>query len=141
VNAKRFYHSSDLGVHWRGLRLKCSAHLADEFERMIVYPPPMSNAARQRKFQESHPGYDRRRKAHQRGMEKRAMMLAQMELRLKLATQLQANAPATTANIPTEKPILMLTAPVKDPVMIAISAMSLLQKCEKATEPLPVAGL
>ena len=33
---------------------------------MLTEPPPMTNAQRQRRFQERNPGYDRRRKAKRR---------------------------------------------------------------------------
>jgi hypothetical protein len=67
--------------------------------------PAMTNAERQRKFQDAHPGYDRRRKARERAMAKRGAALFVPAMPV----------PAVAR--------LALPAPVVDPVMAELEAL------------------
>lgn len=60
-----------------------------------------------------------------------------MDARMKAQEEVRAAQTPTPINIPLEKPILMLPAPVRDPVMIAIGAMALLRSCEQHAETVP----
>jgi len=108
----------------------------------------MSNAERQRKFQQANPGYDRRRKARERGMSKRAVAQRRAQAQaLALAQQAQmAKAAATaetmtaetmtaTIHIPANKPLLMLPAPIKDPWMAEIEALATARQSQPAESP------
>jgi hypothetical protein len=102
----------------------------------------MSNAERQRKFQQANPGYDRRRKARERGMSKRDVARRRAEAAaLALAAHAAAHAAATTQTmtatiqIPANKPLLMLPAPVKDPWMAEIEALAAARKSQAAQSP------
>jgi hypothetical protein len=70
----------------------------------------MSNAERQKRFQAANPGYDARRKARERGMAMRAVQRARAAIR--------AHA-AAAAN----RPVLMLPAPVEDPIIAELNAL------------------
>ena len=91
---------------------------------MLVIPPPMSNAERQRRFQASHPGYDRRRKSRRRGSAKRAAA--------QLLVALQAKAAEA------KREVLMLPAPVENLVLVELNALaaSLASTPARAPEPL-----
>ena len=78
---------------------------------MLIIPPPMSNAERQRRFQKRNPGYDRRRKANARESAKRGAEQLLAALQAKMA----AEAP---------RPVLMLPAPVEDPMMAEVNALA-----------------
>jgi hypothetical protein len=78
---------------------------------MLIIPPPMSNAERQRRFQKRNPGYDRRRKANARASAKRGAEQLLAALHAKMA----AEAP---------RPVLMLPAPVEDPMMAEVNALA-----------------
>ena len=102
----------------------------------------MSNAERQRKFQQANPGYDRRRKARERAMSKRDLAQRRAEAAaLALAAHAAAHAAATaqtppaTIQIPANKPLLMLPAPVKDPWMAEIEALAAARKSQCAESP------
>jgi hypothetical protein len=108
---------------------------------MLKPAPPMSNGERQRKFQLGHPGYDRRRKARERGMAKR--IVKQMRAKaaaLARAQQAQraaaaAQTAAATIQMPANKPLLMLPAPVKDPWMAEIESLAAARQSQAAESP------
>src|SRR5687768_6796653 len=85
--------------------------------------PAMSNAERQRRFQDAHPGYDRRRKARQRAAAKRGAALLLKALHAKAAEAAPAEplalpAPLAVPAVPVLAVArLALPAPVVDPVM------------------------
>jgi hypothetical protein len=83
---------------------------------MLTIPPAMTNAERQKRFQARNPGYDRRRKARQRAMEKRAS-----ERFPALWAQLTAQVAATAA---APRPVLMLPAPVEDPMVAKLNVLA-----------------
>jgi hypothetical protein len=91
--------------------------------------PAMTNAERQRKFQDAHPGYDRRRKARERAMAKRGAALFVQALQAKAADAAPAEPlalPATVAVPAMPVPAvarLALPAPVVDPVMAELEAL------------------
>src|SRR5687767_10347705 len=93
---------------------------------MLTPVPTMSNAERQRKFRESHPGYFRKYHARKRAMAKavRARMLAEA----------QAAADAAKAARAT-RPLLMLPAPVELPVIPGLNSIG---ATPAAAAPLPV---
>jgi hypothetical protein len=70
-------------------------------------------------------------------MLKRAETLRKMQAAITRRAEAPSPTQATPVSIPLEKPVLMLPAPVKDPVMVAISAMALLRSCERAAETVP----
>jgi hypothetical protein len=109
---------------------------------MITLPPPMSNAQRQRKFQQANPGYDRQRKARERGMARRELEQMQAALQAEaLAQQAQtaaaeaAQTMTATIQIPANKPLLMLPAPIKDQWMAEIEALAAARKSQAAESP------
>ena len=87
--------------------------------------PPMSNAERQRRFQEAHPGYDRRRKARQRAGAKRVVEALRQKLMMEAhAAEAQAEQAKAPAEAQAAKPVLMLPAPVQDPLMAQLNALT-----------------
>ncbi|MGB7160698.1 MAG: hypothetical protein WBD40_21720 [Tepidisphaeraceae bacterium] len=93
---------------------------------MVIIPPPLSNAERQRLFQLRHPGYDRRRKSRERASAKRGAA--------QLFAALQAKA-AAEAN----RPVLMLPAPVENPVLVELDALAAARASSVPPEPLRLA--
>ena len=93
----------------------------------------MSNLERQRRFQAGHPGYDRRRKARQRGASKRAVK----QMRREWAAQAAAEAEAVA--VEAKPQLLMLPAPIEDPMMAQLNAMAASLVAAPAREPLPLA--
>jgi hypothetical protein len=91
---------------------------------MLIIPPPMTNAERQRLFQLSHPGYDRRRKARQRARVNHAVA------QLRAAAQAQAAAKANP-------PVLMLPAPVEDLAMAELNALAASLASTPVRQPVP----
>jgi len=89
----------------------------------------MSNAERQRKFQRANPGYDRRRKARQRSSAKRALQWMKTEAMLAELVKQQQTVEATVQE-PATKPMLMLPAPVQNPVMEQIEALKSAMKAQ-----------
>ena len=114
---------------------------ADDVERMLTIPPPMSNAERQRLFQLRHPGYDRRRKARQRGALKKALQAKRRQMVLDAQATAAQTVPPPAVETPA--PRLMLPAPVENLEMAQIDALaaSLAARrraellCESAPEP------
>ena len=103
---------------------------------MLLRAPPMSNLERQRLFQERHPGYDRRRKARQRGMLKR--LKAQWKaawLAAAAAARQPQPAPLAIPRIPQR---LMLPAPVEDLMVAEIDALAARAAAARAEAMLPV---
>lgn len=98
----------------------------------------MTNAERQRKFQDAHPGYDRRRKARQRGASKRAVEAQRLMALLQAKTAAAAAAaaavsaaetvpaPVEVLRIPVPPMRLALPAPVELPVLPAINDLQAL---------------
>ena len=99
----------------------------------------MTNAERQRKFQDAHPGYDRRRKARQRGASKRAVEAQRLMALLQAKTAAAAAAAAAAVSaaetvpapvgvlrIPVPPMRLALPAPVELPVLPAINDLQAL---------------
>ena len=82
----------------------------------------MSNGERQRNFQRANPGYDARRKSRCRAGAKRGVAMMKAQMRAELLAQ-QAQTAEATIQIPATKPLLMLPAPVEDPLMAQIEAM------------------
>jgi hypothetical protein len=74
--------------------VKFARRISDVAEHMLRPAPPLSNAQRQREFQASHPGYDRRRKARQRASSKRAIALRLAALEAQIAEEKAAEAKA-----------------------------------------------
>ena len=87
--------------------------------RVVPAPGPTSNAQRQRDFQAAHPGYDRRRKAHERGRLKRVMAAYKAQCQADAQAELQTQV--LVIPIPTTR--LALPAPVECPAMAAINAL------------------
>src|SRR5207253_5649955 len=95
--------------------------------------PPMSNNERQRRFQNAHPGYDRRRKARERALAKRvgaqalearraAAAAAAVVARATQTTSIEsfaATSPVATlvASLVSPPARLCLPAPVVHPMM------------------------
>jgi hypothetical protein len=133
VAAGGFYQARPRRWRIRNDRVKFAPSRADAKERMLLPAPPMSNAERQRRFQDAHPGYDRRRKARQRGSEKRgaAQLAAQLAAKLHAAGEVEAaaslvqslplHARAQLLLIPVPTTRLALPAPVEMPVLPAIN--------------------
>ena len=99
---------------------------------MLSIPPPDTTAERQRRFQERHPGYDRRRKAQERALAKRggAQLFATLPAQA-------AAAAAATAEAEASRPVLM-PAPIEDPVMAQLNAVATSLAVAPAREPLPI---
>lgn len=91
---------------------------------MLINPPPTSNAERQRQFQARNPGYDRRRKATQRAMEKRVSEAFPAQWTALLAAA-EAQAPAVPAamTLPIPEYRLALPAPVVSPIMLELELL------------------
>ena len=87
----------------------------------------MSNLERQRRFQASHPGYDRRRVARKRAAVKRG------------AAQRLAALAAQAAAAEAKPQVLMLPAPVEDPVVVELNALATSHATSPAPEPVPLA--
>jgi hypothetical protein len=94
---------------------------------MLSIPPPESTGERQRRFQERHPGYDRRRKARDRAIEKRAS-----ERFPALWAEITARVAATSQATRT---VLMLPAPVENPVMPGLNAPAVPLAAARAAQP------
>jgi hypothetical protein len=92
---------------------------------MLVPTPPMSNAERQRRFQAAHPGYDSRRKARERASAKRGA-----------AQILEALRTMSVEQVPAQR--LALPAPVVDPLLAELDALSAALASARAREALPV---
>ena len=106
--------------------------------------PAMSNAERQRRFQDAHPGYDRRRKARRRAMIKHAVAQMRqakeaMAAEATPAEPLALPAPLTIAatSVPAA-PRLALPAPVVDPVMAELDALRAALASSRARAAQPV---
>ena len=95
---------------------------------MLSIPPPDSTYERQRRFQERHPEYDRRRKARQRAMEKRASERFPA-LWAEITARVAAAAQAT-------RPVLMLPAPVEDPAMAELNGLAASLAAARAAQQL-----
>lgn len=80
---------------------------------MILRPTPTSSTERVRQFRQRNPGYDRAWKAR-----REAEALAR-----RAAMQAQAVVPAEAVEPVVVKPMLMLPAPVQDPMMAEIEAL------------------
>jgi hypothetical protein len=101
---------------------------------MLKISPPMSNAERQRKFQRAHPGYDARRKGRQRSGIKRYLAWQKVQAQLAALAQ-QAQMTAETIQVPAIKPMLMLPAPVENPLMAEIAAFVAARKAQPVESP------
>lgn len=84
----------------------------------------MSNAKRQQNFQKRNPGYDARRKATMRASAKRGAAQILAALRAKAMAHAAAEITAPPIEVPVDKPILMLPAPVVDPTMFSITELA-----------------
>jgi hypothetical protein len=106
---------------------------------MLLTPPPLSNAERQRRFQRRHPGYDRRRKAAKRAAEKRtiARLRAAAQAAAAGARVAEAKAAETMAAEARPQP-LMLPAPVGNPLLAELNALAASLARRSAPEPLPL---
>ena len=93
----------------------------------------MSNLERQRRFQANHPGYDRRRKARGRVTNKRAAK------QMVMAWAAQARAAEAAAAVEAKPQLLMLPAPVEDPMMDQLNAMAASLAAGPARERVPLA--
>jgi hypothetical protein len=82
---------------------------------MLLPYKPQTNAERQRRFQDAHPGYDRRRKAQARALEK-SMAAARHAAILEQFAKAQATTPQTPA---TPAPELALPEPASRPLLPA----------------------
>ena len=91
----------------------------------------MSNAERQHKFQRAHPGYDRRRKARGRASGKRLVEMMKAQWRAELLAE-QAQTVEATIQVPATKPLLMLPAPVENPLMVELEALAAARKSQPA---------
>jgi hypothetical protein len=94
----------------------------------------MTTAERQRKFQKSHPGYDRARKSRGRAGCKRRISMMKAEIRAMVLAE-RAQAAAAMIQIPAAKPMLMLPAPVENPLMAQIEALAAARKSASAESP------
>ena len=107
---------------------------------MLSIPPPMSSAERQRRFQARHPGYDRRRKAAERGGLKRATERFRAARHATTAAGAAAMVPATPAPaspasaeaitplaLPLPTTRLALPAPAVLPVLPALNDLASLR--------------
>jgi hypothetical protein len=109
-------------------QIKLTLALADGNLRMLWTPPPMTNAERQREFQQRHPGYDRRRKARLRDMvrrqaaKQRAELLAQAELARTASAAAAAEVMKLVCPIPLIQ--LALPAPVENPLLVEINNLA-----------------
>ena len=96
----------------------------------------MSNAERQQKFQLANPGYDRRRKARQRAALKGTMNA--LKWRAALAAHAAQAEQAHGAEAMPAKPVLMLPAPVVDPMMAQLNALRASMTARREAEPAPL---
>ena len=104
----------------------------------------MSNTERQRKFRAANPGYfnkyNNRRKARRIAAQKKVLELFKELAKAKVVAlqQQQQQQPAPPLTLP-PKPVLMLPAPVRDPAMDALDALTASLKADSARQLLPVA--
>ena len=84
---------------------------------MLIIPPPMSNAERQRRFRERNPGYYARIQARKRASAKRGAALILAKVRAELAAK--ETAAKAAAAMPAAKPMLMLPVPAELPQISA----------------------
>jgi hypothetical protein len=116
---------------------------------MLRPSPPMSNSERQQRFQDAHPGYDRRRKARGRAAAKRGAAQMLEALRVAAAESRDAEmapAEALAAPVPVAIPVmsepttprLCLPAPVVDPMIAEINALRARLGSLEACAALPV---
>lgn len=125
----RFYRAAKIRASGCAILLDSIVTRADGAGCMITIPRPMSNAERQRRFQASHPGYDRRRIARKRASANRGAALLLAEITAKLAAEAEATSQAVA--LATKSPLL-LPAPVRDETMAAIESLALLSEISTA---------
>jgi hypothetical protein len=99
---------------------------------MLLRSVTMSNAERQRLFQLRHPGYDARRKARERAMARRTTERFIAARRARAAAE-AADADCAAAEAP--RPVLMLPAPVEDPMMAEVNALAASLAASRALQP------
>jgi hypothetical protein len=98
---------------------------------MLKRKAPMTNNERQRRFQAANPGYDARRKARQRQMSENTCA------RLRRASLAAAKAERARAAAEAPRPVLMLPAPVEDPVMAELDALKASLAAPRAPQAQP----
>jgi len=103
---------------------------------MMRYPSPKSNAERQREFQARNPGYDCRRKATERAGARRDAARFLAKMRASAAAQAVAEVTPPPIAVATERPLLLLPAPVRDETIAAIEALALSISAVAARVPL-----
>ena len=99
---------------------------------MLLRAPPLTNVQRQAMFQAAHPGYDRRRKGRQR---------ASLDRLLAKRRAAQGLAPGQSMAVEPKPQLLMLPAPVENPMLVELNALaaSLASAPARALESLPLA--